>query len=95
MGRTTKQRRNQHGSARHWKQTDCWYHTPHGMKRREALIDQKGKRIRGVDNKQSARPALTRIRLRQGLASAIAETPFNNVEETWPVARVCSLHLEH
>jgi len=29
MGRKRKQRRQPHGSAWHWKQTDCWYYTQH------------------------------------------------------------------
>lgn len=31
MGRKRKQRRQQHGSAWHWKQTDCWYYTMPGI----------------------------------------------------------------
>jgi hypothetical protein len=32
MVRRRKQRRQQHGSAWHWKQTDCWYYTLSGTK---------------------------------------------------------------
>jgi hypothetical protein len=32
MGRPRKQRRQPHGSAWHWKQTDCWYYTLPGTK---------------------------------------------------------------
>jgi hypothetical protein len=37
MGRSRKQHRQQHGSAWHWTQTDCWYDTPPGTKKRMPL----------------------------------------------------------
>ena len=46
MGRR-KIRRRQHGSAWHWKQTDCWYYTMPGTKARVPLFDEAGERIRG------------------------------------------------
>ena len=39
MARKRKQRRQQHGSAWHWKQTDCWYYTEPGTKKRMPLVD--------------------------------------------------------
>ena len=39
----------------HWKQTDCWYYTPPGTKRRVPLFDEDGKRIRGKRKRQGRR----------------------------------------
>ena len=55
MGRKRKQRRQQpHGSAWHWKQTDCWYYTVPGTKKRVPLFGEDGQRIRGKANKEAA-----------------------------------------
>jgi hypothetical protein len=54
MARNRKERRQQHGSAWHWKQTDSWYYTSPGTKKRIPLFDEEGKRIRGKDNKEVA-----------------------------------------
>ncbi len=62
MARNRKQRRQQHGSAWHWKQTDCWYYTEPGAKKRVPLFDEQGERIRGKENKDAARTALARIK---------------------------------
>ena len=53
-----KTRRQPHGSAWHWTQTDCWYYTPSGSKGRQPLFDEHGQRIRGLDNRQAAQLAL-------------------------------------
>ncbi len=58
MGRNRKQRRQQHGSAWHWKQTDCWYYTLPGTKKRMPLFDENGERIRGKGNQEAAEMAL-------------------------------------
>lgn len=59
---TQKQtRRRAYGSAWHWQQTDGWYFTPPGTKRRVALLDSSGRRI-GKSNKQAAELALARLR---------------------------------
>ena len=50
MRRKRKQRRQPHGSAWHWKQTDSWYFTQPGAKKRVALFDEDGQRIRGKEN---------------------------------------------
>ncbi|MDB5345912.1 MAG: hypothetical protein JWP89_4289 [Schlesneria sp.] len=63
MGRKTKQRRQSHGSAWHWIQTDCWYFTQPGSKKRVALFDEHGERIRGKGNKVAAEVALAREKL--------------------------------
>ena len=96
MAQNKTQRRQRHGSAWYWKQTDCWYFTPPGTKRREPLRDENGKHVRGAENKQAARLALARVRLKQGLAP-VTETPDvpAAAEEVWSVARVCSEYLVH
>jgi integrase len=90
------QRRQRHGSAWYWKQTDCWYYTPPGTKRREPLRDENGRHVRGAENKQAARLALARVRLKRGLAP-LTETPVipATTIEVWSVARVCSEYLVH
>src|SRR2546421_12558583 len=61
-----KTRRQSHGSAWHWNQTDTWYYTLPGSKKRVPLFDEDGNRIRGVDNKKTAQLALARVKLGQG-----------------------------
>ena len=39
MGKKTKKRRQSHGSAWLWKQTDCWYYTQPGTRKRVALFE--------------------------------------------------------
>ena len=63
MGRPRKKRRQSHGSAWHWKQTDCWYYTLPGTKRRVPLFDDQGQRIRGSENQQAAERALAQVRV--------------------------------
>lgn len=91
MGRKTKKRRQSHGSAWHWKQTDCWYYTQPGSKKRVSLFDQAGERIRGRENKEAAEVALAREKLSWeedsgGLSGHAGE---------WIVARVCSEYLQY
>lgn len=88
MARTRKQRRQQHGSAWHWKQTDCWYYTAPGTRKREALFDEDGERVRGKENKEAAQLALARIRLSEEL-SPTTVAPSRG----WTVAQVCELYL--
>ena len=54
MGRKAKPRRQSHGSAWHWIQTDCWYYTMPETKKRVGLFDEQGERIRGRENKMTA-----------------------------------------
>jgi hypothetical protein len=56
-GRKKKVRRQSHGSAWHWKQTDSWYYTLPGTKKRVPLFDEDGVRIRGIENKKAAQLA--------------------------------------
>jgi len=91
MGRKRKQRRQSHGSAWHWKQTDCWYYTPPGSKKRVPLVDEDGKRIRGQDNRQAAELTLARVKV----AGRWHPTPEPASKGEWLVARVCSQYIEH
>jgi hypothetical protein len=81
-----RSRRQSHGSAWHWKQTDCWYYTLPGCKKRVPLFDEDGNRIRGVDNKKTAQLAMARVKLGQGWQP---EAPPASPDE-WIVAKVCS-----
>jgi len=90
MGRPRKQRRNSHGSAWHWKQTDCWYYTLPGTKKRMPLFDEAGNRIRGVGSEAIAEHALARAKL-SGEMQSIGPT----AEQDWLVARVCSEYLQY
>jgi hypothetical protein len=89
MGRTRKQRRNQHGSAWHWKQTDCWYYTLPGTKKRMPLFDEQGGRIRGKESQRAAEHALARVKVSGEMNGAAATDP------EWIVARVCSEYLQY
>jgi integrase len=96
VARNVRRRRTRRGSAWHWKQTDCWYYTLPGEKRRVALFDEQGKRIRGKDNKQAAELALARAKLNaKWRQQAVDDGSEANRGEAWPVARVCSAYLEH
>ena len=63
MGRKRKVRRQSHGSAWHWQQTDCWYYTMPGTRKRVALFDEDGQRIRGKGNKEAAEISLANEKL--------------------------------
>ena len=63
MGRKRKARRQQHGSAWHWKQTNAWYYTLPGTKKRMALFDDNGERIRGPANQAAAERALAKVKV--------------------------------
>lgn len=86
-----KVRRQSHGSAWHWKQTDCWYYTLPGTKRRVPLLDEDGQRIRGLENKEAARLALARVRVAGDDQVHSQATPSGD----WLVARVCSVYLQY
>lgn len=90
MARKTKKRRQSHGSAWHWKQTDCWYFTLPGSKKRVPLFDEQGERIRGAKNREAANIALARVKLRLDL-----EPDVQLDVGSWLVARVCSEYLQY
>lgn len=84
-------RRQSHGSAWHWKQTDSWYYTLAGTKKRIPLFDEQGERIRGKENKEKARLAFARVKLAD--KGEIAQAPLASGD--WIVARVCSEYIQH
>lgn len=88
--KTPRQRRSR-GQAWHWKQTDAWYYTPPGTKRRVALRDEAGRSIRGQSNRLSAELALARIKAAGNWQPAIEPVE----DDPWVVARVCSLYIEY
>jgi hypothetical protein len=90
MAKKTKRRQSQ-GLAWHWKQTDAWYYTLPGTKRRVALFDEDGQRIKGLENKQPAQLALARIKLQGDWEQAATSAP----PVKWLVARVCSDYLKY
>lgn len=90
MGRNRKQRRQQHGSAWHWKQTDSWYYTLPGTKKRIPLFDDNGQRIRGKTNREAAETALAKIKVANDSGSADSLD-----RHRWLVARVCSEYLQY
>ena len=95
MPKKLAQRRQRRGSAWYWKQTDCWYFTPPGSKRRVALFDGDGRRIRGMAGKQAARLAMARVRLQRGSAVEDESKPESTSSHGWTVARVCSEYVSH
>jgi integrase len=93
MGSKSPRQRARRGSAWFWKQTNCWYYTLEGGKRRVPLLDQAGKRIRGAENKQAAELALARVRLASDGRSTNTAAPAAP-SEAWCVAKVCSEYLQ-
>ena len=90
MGRNRKQRRQQHGSAWHWKQTDCWYYTAPGTKKRAPLFDENGERIRGKENQEAVEAALAKAKIAEAFDSTVPMPP-----QRWLVAKVCSEYLQY
>lgn len=90
MGKKRKKRRQRHGSAWHWKQTDCWYFTVPGTKKRVPLFDEEGQRIRGKDNKLVAEWALAKQKV-----SWDTEMLTTRVAHEWLVAQVCSEYIQY
>jgi len=84
----SRKRRQPHGSAWHWRQTDAWYITEPGTRKRIPLFDGKGNRIRGRENKEAARLALARLKLQGELSD-----PLKVAQADWTVARVCDAYL--
>jgi len=86
-----KSRRQSHGSAWHWKQTDAWYYTLPGTKKRVPLFDEEGLRITGKESKGKARLALARVKLTD--KGELAPTPLTSGD--WVVAKVCSEYIQY
>ena len=91
MGRKRKARRQAHGSAWHWKQTDAWYYTLPGTKKRVALFDEGGQRIRGKENKEAAKIALAKEKLTWEGEQDSSTISYSE----WLVARVCSEYIQY
>jgi integrase len=91
MGKTPKARRQRHGQAWHWKQTDCWYYTPPGTKRRVPLLDEDGKRIRGKEKAKAADLALARMKAAGKWRPSAEPAPANE----WIVGKVCSEYIQY
>ena len=91
MARKRRKRRQQHGSAWHWKQTNCWYYTLPGTRKRVSLVDEDGQRIRGLENKRAAELALARVKLAGEGNKNGSATP----QDEWLVAKVCSEYIQH
>ncbi|QDU27246.1 Phage integrase family protein [Anatilimnocola aggregata] len=90
MGRKRKVRRQQHGSVWHWKQTDAWYYTLPGTKKRMPLFDEQGERIKGLARRDGAERAFAKIKV------TLADNGPGYVPEgEWIVARVCSDYLQY
>ncbi len=90
MGRKAKKRRQSHGSAWLWKQTNCWYYTQPGTKKRVAIFDENGERIRGKENKEAAEIAFAREKVTWDVDVVDAVGGGE-----WVVARVCSEYLQY
>jgi hypothetical protein len=88
-GRPRKQRRNPHGSAWHWRQTDCWYYTLPGTEKRRSLYGKDGERIWGRKNQEAAEHALTRVKVSGELHVGQVS------DQQWIVARVCSDYFQY
>jgi len=84
-------RRRPRGSAWHWRQTDAWYYTPLGAKRRVPLVDEEGKPIRGKENRQAAELALARVKA----AGEWRPTAEPAKEGAWLVAKICSEFIQY
>lgn len=97
MTRTTKgkdaaPRRRTRGGAWYWRQTDSWYFTPPGTKRRVRLLDAKNRPIRGEASRTEADLALAQIKASGNWRPSVSDLTSDNV---WTVARVCSVYVEH
>ncbi|REJ69559.1 MAG: hypothetical protein DWQ31_04165 [Planctomycetota bacterium] len=89
MAKTVRRRRTR-GNAWYWRQTDSWYFTPPGTKRRVRLKDERGNPIRGEQNKHAADLALARVKADGNWRPSVE--PTNEGEPL--VADVCSEFIE-
>lgn len=87
----TPRRRRSRGSAWHWSQTDAWYYTPPGTKRRVLLRDENGRSIRGRENRANAELALARVKA----AGTWRPSTESVGDDPWVVAKVCSCYIQH
>jgi len=87
----TPRRRRTRGKAWHWRQTDSWYYTPPGTKRRVRLLDEDGRPIRGKESRQIAELALARVKAAGKWRPTVEEVR----DDPWLVAKVCSRFIEY
>ena len=91
-----RKRRQSQGLAWHWKQTNAWYYSLPGTKKRVPLFDEDGQRIKGQENRKGAQMALARVKLQGDWEQAPTSTPQESTpQEEWLVARVCSDYLQY
>ena len=90
MARKRIKRRQQHGSAWRWEQTNSWYYTLPGTRKRILLVDEDGQGIRGKENKKAAELALARVKLAGEGNENSPATP----QDEWLVAKVCSEYIQ-
>lgn len=86
----SRQRRSR-GRPWHWRQTDSWYFTPPGTKKRVRLLDTSGRPIRGKENNQQAELALARVKVDGNWLPAPGQKERGVVH----VAKVCSRFIEY
>ena len=91
MGENGKRRRQRRGAPWYWKQTNCWYYTTPGTKKRVPLAAEDGKRVRGKENRQAAELALARVKL----AGQWRPTAAPAGEGEWLVGKVCSEYIQY
>jgi hypothetical protein len=87
---SNRQRRSR-GKAWYWKQTDSWFFTPPGTKRRVRLFNEAGRAIRGKENGPAAELALARVKA----AGNWCPTSERITDEQWLVAKICSRYIEY
>lgn len=88
---TTPRQRRSRGKAWHWKQTDCWYYTPPGTKKRVRLLDERRRPIRGQGRRSDAELALARIKA----AGEWRPASTTADREQHSVVSVCSEFVTH
>ena len=86
----SRQRRSR-GRAWYWQQTDSWYFTPPGTKKRVRLFDKTGRPVRGKENAQQAELALAQVKADGNWLP----TPDQKDSGAPQVAKVCSRFIEH
>ncbi len=84
-------RRRSRGSAWFWRQTDSWYYTPPGTKRRVRLRDEDGQPIRGENNRAVADLALARVKVSGDWKPQVQSDEVGQ----WLVAKVASQFVEY
>ncbi len=91
MRKPRQQHRYPHGAPWYWKQSNYWYCTLPGTKKRIAQFDENGQRIRGKGNQFTADLAFARLKIAgdEGFDAAL------NGQGEWLVARVASDYIQY